>query len=87
MNRGVFLRFLFVLIPIILNANNVEHLAASLNLLAGTKATTQWERVFSSDRRQVQYGVNNLDEIQKMRLKEYLIKHAADSDQPIVPGL
>jgi hypothetical protein len=85
--RGQFLRYLFLLIPIVLNANSIEQLAAKLNLLAGTKATTQWERVFSSDRRQVQYGINNLNEIEKMRLKEYLIKHAADSDQPIVPGL
>lgn len=81
------MKFLFLLIPIILNADSIEQLAANLHLLAGTKATTQWERVFSSDRRQTEYGIKNLDEIEKMRLKEYLIKHAADSDQPIVPGL
>ena len=81
------MKFFLILIPILLSAENIEQLATRLNLLAGTKATTQWERIFSSDRRQSEYGITDLDEIQKMRLKEYLVKHAADSDQPIVPGL
>ncbi|WP_345993562.1 hypothetical protein [Sulfurimonas sp. HSL-1716] len=80
-------KFLFVLIPLALSADSVEQLAADMNLLAGTKATTQWQRIFSSYKKQLQYGINNLNEIEKMRLKEYLIKHAADSDQPVIPGL
>jgi len=81
------LKFLFVLIPILLSANSIEQVAANLNLLAGMKATTQWERVFTDNIRQAKYGINELSDIEKMRLKEYLIKHAADSDQPIIPGL
>ncbi len=81
------MKFLFVLIPILLSANSIEQVAANLNLLAGMKATTQWERVFTDNIRQAKYGINELSDIEKMRLKEYLIKHAADSDQPIIPGL
>lgn len=77
----------FSLFPLFLSAQSIEQLAKKLNLLAGTKAVSQWERVFSSERRQVDYGISNLDNGEKNRLKEYLIKHAADSDQPIVPGL
>ncbi|MBU0633093.1 hypothetical protein KKA17_10665 [bacterium] len=81
------MKFLFILIPMILAANNIEQLALKMNLLAGTKSTLQWSRIFSSEQRQMQYGINSLDEIQKMRLKEYLLKHAADSNQPRVSGL
>lgn len=81
------MKFLCICIPLLLSAENIEQIAVRFNLFAGTKATAQWERVFSSDRREMEYGIYKLDEIEKMRLKEYLIKHAADSDQPIVPGL
>ncbi len=83
------MRFLIIisLFSFLLSAQNIEQLAKKLNLLAGTKAISQWERVFSSERRQIDYGINTLNTIQKNDLKEYLIKHAADSDQPIVPGL
>jgi len=62
-------------------------LAKDLKLYAGTKASVQWERVFSSQRRMQKYMVHNLDEDVRHKLKNYLIEHAADSEQPIVPGL
>lgn len=78
---------IFSFFPIFLGAQSIEQLAQKLNLLAGTKAVSQWERVFSSERRQMEYGIYNLNSTDKVHLKEYLIKHAADSDKPIVPGL
>lgn len=62
-------------------------LAKELNLYAGTKASIQWERVFSSQRRLAKYKLDQLSQTTRDSLKTYLIKHAADSEQPIVPGL
>ncbi|MDD5717141.1 MAG: hypothetical protein PHW64_04995 [Sulfuricurvum sp.] len=58
-----------------------------LGLCAGTKASVQWERIFSSDKKMKQYKIDTLPDDLKIRLKLYLIQHAADSDQPTVPGL
>lgn len=70
-----------------LSASTVSTLAQELNLYAGTKASVQWERIFSSDRRLKRYGLDSLDYEKLVELKYYLIKHAADSKQPVVPGL
>jgi len=69
------------------NAFEIEEVAKELNLKAGTKASVQWRRVFSSPRHMKRYKVDTLDQITRDLLKNYLIQHAADSDQPIVPGL
>jgi len=68
-------------------AEDVVLLAKELNLQAGTKATVQWERIFSSPRHLKKYKLEHLDLHARTQLKSYLIKHAADSEQPIVPGL
>lgn len=70
-----------------LYAVDVDALAKKLDLYAGTKAVIQWERVFSSSRYLQRYHIDTLNEQEKIALKRYLIDHAADSDQPIVPGL
>ncbi len=70
-----------------LSANSIATFAQQLNLYPGTKATVQWERVFSSKRRLKRYGLDRLAYDKLVRLKYYLIEHAADSKQPIVPGL
>jgi len=70
-----------------LDANEIQNLAKELNLYPGNKATIQWERVFSSQRRLEKYKLNNLSTSTRDSLKKYLIQHAADSEQPIVPGL
>lgn len=70
-----------------LSANTPSALALELNLYAGTKASVQWERIFSSDVRLKRHGLDRLDYNQLLKLKNYLIKHAADSKQPVVPGL
>ncbi len=85
----------FIIKPIILlclclsitDALEIEEVAKKLNLKAGTKASVQWKRVFSSPRHMKRYKVDTLDQITRDLLQSYLIQHAADSDQPIVPGL
>ncbi len=66
---------------------NIAKLAKELNLYGGQKATIQWERVFSSKRHLKRYKLDNLPVSERIELKNYLIKHAADSEQPIIPGL
>jgi len=73
-----------------LNANdaqNTQKLAKKLDLYAGTKASIQWKRVFSSQRRLEKYGLHLLTKQERDSLQTYLINHSADSEQPIVPGL
>ena len=70
-----------------LYAQDMHLLANDLKLYAGTKAAIQWQRIFSSDRRMKKYKIDLLPEQTKHQLKLYLIDHAADSEQPIVPGL
>jgi len=62
-------------------------LTKKLNLYAGSKASIQWERVFSSQRHLKRYKLDTLPESLRNELREFLIQHAADSQQPIVPGL
>lgn len=86
-NKTIFI-ILFLLMSTMLSANDdIANLAKSLNLYAGTKASIQWERIFSSERRLKRYKLDKLDEIKLIKLKNYLIKHSADSKQPVVPGL
>ena len=70
-----------------LHAQEVSLLAKELRLYGGLKATVQWERIFSSHRRMEKYHLNSLSNAERRALKIYLIKHAADSEQPMVPGL
>ena len=67
--------------------HEVIDLAKSLNLYPGTKATIQWKRIFSDKTKRQRYKINSLSSEQQKALEAYLIQFAADSDQPIVPGL
>ncbi|WP_428739893.1 hypothetical protein [Sulfurimonas sp.] len=69
------------------NYQNIEQLAKSLKLFGGTKASVQWEKIFSSQRHLKRYHLEHLDHNTKEQLQHYLIQHAADSKQPIVPGV
>jgi hypothetical protein len=62
-------------------------MADELGLKAGTKASVQWERIFSSQRHMQKYNIDTLPKKVLDELKVYLLTHAADSEQPIVPGL
>ena len=83
--------FMLFFLPLSSSANNhnseIISLAKKLNLYGGEKATVQWKRVFSSPRHLKRYKLEALDSNTRSKLEEYLITHAADSDQPIVPGL
>jgi len=70
-----------------LHAQEVSLLAKELKLYGGLKATIQWERIFSSPRRMEKKHLNSLSDTERRALKAYLIKYAADSEQPMVPGL
>lgn len=78
---------IFSLFTATLYANTIEEFAHDLNLIAGTKAIVQWERVFSSPRHMKRYKIDDLPQETRDKLKEYLIQHAADSEQPMIPGL
>ena len=66
---------------------NMQVLTQELGLVAGSKASVQWKRVFSSERRLIKYKLDKLSPTILKKLEIYLINHAADSEQPIVPGL
>jgi hypothetical protein len=68
-------------------ASNIEKLANKLELKAGTKASVQWERIFSSPRHLQKYNLDSLSQQARDELRVYLLQHAADSEHPIVPGL
>jgi hypothetical protein len=89
--KRILLLFVFVYaINAPLNAQNIQNipiLASKLGLYGGMKATIQWERIFSSEKRLQRYKLDTLPKSVRDELKIYLIEHAADSEQPIVPGL
>ena len=67
--------------------DSIENICFELKLIPASKAVVQWERVFSSESRKRRYHIDQLSpEVQEL-LKQYLIEHAADSSQPMVPGL
>ena len=69
------------------DSNSIENVSNELNLIPASKAIVQWERVFSSESRKKRFHIDQLSpEVQEL-LKAYLIEHAADSSQPMVPGL
>lgn len=70
-----------------LHSKELSLVAKSFNFYAGTKASIQWERIFSSERRMKKYNLDTLSIKERKELKDFLISHAADSEQPIVPGL
>lgn len=70
-----------------MDSHEIQKLATSLKLFAGTKASVQWERIFSTKRRLKKYNLSHLPSDVRDELKHYLIMHAADSDRPIIPGL
>ncbi len=68
-------------------AKSGKELAEELKIEAGSKAIVQWERMFENKKRLGKIGAENLSDADLQALKEYLIKHAADSDQPAAAGL
>ena len=80
----------FLIFGTIVYANHddsIERVSLELKLIPASKAVVQWERVFSSESRMKRYHMNQLSPDVQELLKQYLIEHAADSSQPMVPGL
>lgn len=78
---------LFLISPAFASQSHGEALAKQLELIPGTKASIQWKRIFKSEQKRRRYGLDTLSQEQLRVLKRYLLKHAADSPKPIVPGL
>ena len=88
MKKLKFYFLLFILTPFLYaGGSDAIVLARSLNLSAGSKAIIQWERVFKSKKKMKRYKINTLSDEDKSKLKEYLIDHAIDSDQPTIAGV
>ncbi|MGB5964433.1 MAG: hypothetical protein WBG65_02755 [Sulfurimonadaceae bacterium] len=80
---------LFFLFGSISFANNdsIEKVCKEMKIVPASKAIVQWERVFSNEKRKKRYNIDQLSPDVQELLKTYLIEHAADSSQPMVPGL
>ena len=91
--HNLFFLFLFYPLLILADSNNsignqdIAAVAKRLNLYGGERAIIQWKRIFSSKRHLKRYKLDKLPIYERLQLKTYLIKHAADSEQPIIPGL
>jgi hypothetical protein len=70
-----------------LYATNGKSLAIEHNLIASSKASSQWNRIFKKTRKMKKLGIDKLTEPQKEALLEYLVNHAADSDSPEAAGM
>jgi hypothetical protein len=82
-----FITFFILIIPIVTYADvKIEKIVKELNLNPVMKASIQWERVFSSEHKKAEYKIDTLSTQLQEELKIYLIKHAADSEQPMLPG-
>jgi alkyl hydroperoxide reductase subunit AhpC len=68
-------------------ANTGKSLANSLGISASSKASSQWKRIFKKEKKMKKYGIDKLSDSDKALLKEYLMNHAADSDNPEAAGI
>ena len=64
-----------------------EVIVEANGILPYAKAKKQWIRVFKKDRKMKRLGLAKYSESEKEALLKYLIQHAADSDNPTVPGM
>ena len=91
LEQGVYLRVFTVIILLFITVyaqdSSIEKVCSNLGLVPASKAIVQWERVFSSERRMQKYRIDGLPPHERDKLKIYLLQHAADSNQPMVPGL
>lgn len=70
-----------------LYAINGKSLAIKHQLIASSKASSQWNRIFKKTRKMKKLGIAKLSDAQKEALLEYLVNHAADSDSPEAAGM
>lgn len=67
-------------------AKSGQQLSNELKIDPSSKAIKQWERIFSTEDKLKQLGIDKLSASDKAELKKFLIDHAADSDKPTVAG-
>jgi hypothetical protein len=67
-------------------AKSGQQLSNELKIDPSSKAIKQWERIFSTEDKLKQMGIDKLSASDKAELKKFLIDHAADSDKPTVAG-
>lgn len=82
-----FVLFSFLIVSVAYADESIALVCKEMKLVPASKAVVQWERVFSTESRKKRVGIDQLSPEVQLRLKEYLIQHAADSSQPMVPGL
>ena len=82
--RRVFL--LLTLLSFSLFAKGGENLANKLGLKAEKKVKRQWNRIFSKDKYLKRYGIYELSQKDKDKLKSYLLKNSADAISSEVAG-
>jgi len=70
-----------------LNALTPEEIVELHDMKPYAKAKKQWKRVFKKEKKLKKLGLNEYSEKEKSDLLNYLIKNAADSDNPTVPGI
>lgn len=63
-----------------------EALSKKYHIPAGAKVSKQWIRIFNSEKLLKRYKLIGLSPDENKALLSYVIKHAADSDYPLVPG-
>ena len=78
---------LIISLSIGLHASTGADLSNKLNLSPSVKAKSQWKKVFTRPHKMKRYGIIKLSYSEQKVLLDYLIKHAADSDSPTLPGL
>ncbi len=72
---------------VFLQGKTGKELARELRINPASKAIIQWERYFKSPKRLKRLGADKLSNKEQEILKKFLIKYAADSDQPAAAGL
>jgi hypothetical protein len=78
--------FVIVSITTFCFAKSGADIVKELKINPASKAMKQWERMFSDEEKLKKIGAEKLSSSDKNALKDYLVKHAADSDQPTVAG-
>jgi hypothetical protein len=63
-----------------------KSIAKKLGLEPSSKASKQWEKIFSNPEKLKDIGADKLSPAEQSELKKYLCEHAADSDHPSIPG-
>ena len=82
--KKVFLLLSFFIVSLFAKDGSI--LAKELGLKADTKVKRQWNRIFSKEKYLKRYGIYELSQKDKDKLKSYLLKNSADAISSEVAG-